>query len=203
MIKRQDLSGQRFGKLTVLEFAFTRKKHSYWRCICDCGNETVVECSSLKSGKSTSCGCNCITHHESTTRLYKIYRKMRERTEYNKSNRWKNYGGRGIKVCDDWCNSYEAFRDWAVYNGYNDTLTLDRADVNGNYEPSNCRWVTPKEQARNTSVNVKFDGKSLTEWAEITGISHKLLWARINKLGWSVEKALSTPTRPMKRKQNG
>ena len=98
MIKRQDLSGQRFGKLTALEFAFTRKKHSYWKCICDCGNETVVECSSLKSGKSTSCGCKCITHHESTTRLYKIYRKMRERTEYKKSNRWKNYGGRGIKV---------------------------------------------------------------------------------------------------------
>ena len=195
MFKRQDLSGQRFGKLTVLEFAFTRKKHSYWNCICDCGNETIIEASSLKSGKSTSCGCNCITHHESKSRLYKIYRKMRERTEYESSNRWDDYGGRGIKVCDDWVNSYESFRDWALTNGYDNTLSIDRIDVNGNYEPSNCRWVDSKTQARNTRSNIKFNGKTLTEWAEITGINHKVLWARINKLGWTLEKALSTPTR--------
>lgn len=110
---------------------------------------------------------------------------------------YKNYGGRGIQVCPEWKASFEVFRDWALANGYQDDLTLDRKDVNGNYEPSNCRWATKKQQANNTrkSLYLEFNGevKTAKEWADELGLNYNTLYSRITTKGWSVEKALTTP----------
>lgn len=137
------------------------------------------------------------THGMSTTRLYYLWRSMKERCCLPSQDNYKRYGGRGIKVCDEWINNFEAFRDWAYRNGYNDSLSIDRIDNNGDYTPNNCRWVTLKEQARNTRGNhyVEFMGqrKTLVELSEEYNVNYDLLKTRINKLHWSIEKALFTP----------
>lgn len=203
-----DLTGQRFGRLVVEGRDHTRAKWVYWICRCDCGKKKSVIGASLKSGGTRSCGClhdenskntKWKTHGESGTRLYRKWQSMKARCYQPNSTKYKNYGGRGITVCDQWRSDYAAFRDWALANGYEDGLTIDRIDVNGNYEPSNCRWTTQKKQQNNRSNNrmLTYNGetKSLTEWAEDTGISEMVLRARITKLGWSVERALTEPVK--------
>lgn len=157
MGKLVDLTGQRFGRLTVIERAGTKKGHATWLCICDCGKESTVKGSSLTSGMTRSCGCLYkavnqtgahTTHNGSKDRLYNIWRTMRQRCQNPNSTKFADYGGRGIKVCEEW-QSYPVFRDWALSHGYSDDLSIDRINVNGNYEPSNCRWATAKVQANN------------------------------------------------------
>lgn len=157
MGKLIDLTGQRFGKLTVIERAGTKNKHVTWRCICDCGKETIVKGNSLTSGLTRSCGCLYrainqagahTTHGGSADRLYNIWRAMRQRCQNPNSTKFADYGGRGIRVCGEW-QSYPAFRDWALSHGYADDLSIDRIDFNGNYEPNNCRWATVKVQNNN------------------------------------------------------
>lgn len=213
MGKLIDLTGQRFGRLVVLNRASGPVKkgcHVKWRCQCDCGKEIVTSSSNLRMGASTSCGCwriERLTEHFNSqnpcfgaykTRLYSIYINMLSRTGNPRVPSYKNYGGRGIQVCQAWKDNYKAFFDWAVANGYDDTLTLDRIDVNGGYFPNNCRWVTPKVQANNTRVNhiLKFKGNSMTlaEWGDATGIPRSVLYKRL-KRGWSVEKVLTEPLR--------
>lgn len=138
---------------------------------------------------------NYVTYGFSHTRIDNIYKSMISRC-YNKSNnRYENYGGRGIVVCDEWKNDKIKFFEWAFSNGYAENLTLDRINVNGNYEPSNCRWSTQKVQQNNRSNNrfVEFNGRTHTlgEWSEITGIKLATIWNRLNS-GWSVEDALTT-----------
>lgn len=152
----QDLTGKRFGKLTVIRrYGTDRYKRVIWLCRCDCGNETIAAGTPLKNGHKKSCGCY---KYEATfihgfankgNRLYNIWDKMNYRCVNVNYHRYKDYGGRGIKVCNEWKNSFVIFRDWALSNGYADNLTLDRIDVNGNYEPSNCRWITNAEQQKN------------------------------------------------------
>ena len=130
-------------------------------------------------------------------RLYSIYHNMKNRCYYKKSNRYCLYGGKGIQVCDEWYNSYKAFKKWAYDNGYNSNLTIDRIDNNGNYEPNNCRWVNYKEQSRNYSRNViityKGESKPLCDWAEKLGIKYGTLYRRLIIKKMDIDKAFNKP----------
>lgn len=195
-----NLIGQVFGRLTVLSKAESKNGRTHWVCICSCGNTVTVNGHYLQNGTKKSCGClqaetrskNRTTHHASKTRLYNIYRGMKGRCLNKRNDKFRHYGGRGISVAPEWLQDYESFRDWALANGYRDDLTLDRIDVNGNYEPSNCRWVTMREQTRNTRFNTKYKEKCISEWAEIVGIRPEAISHRLQR-GWSFEKAISTP----------
>lgn len=203
-----DMTGIKYGRLTPIRFK-RENGTTLWYCKCDCGNYKWVDGSKVRLGHTTSCGCykNIATkkHGMTKTRIHNIWCGIRYRCEYKKNDHYADYGGRGIRVCEEWHgdDGFNAFYKWAVGSGYEDGLSIDRIDVNGNYEPSNCRWVSQKEQCNNKRNNVLLtvngETHTQTEWAEITGISPDLIHARITKLGWRVEKALKTPVRPNKR----
>lgn len=154
-----DLTNQRFGKLVAkYRVESDKNRHARWYCECDCGGKTIAYATSLVRGQSLSCGCESsratigprsVIHGESNTRLYRIWKGMKERCNNPNNQKYDLYGGRGIKVCDTWLNNYAIFSAWAKENGYADELTIDRINVDGNYEPENCRWATYSEQNRN------------------------------------------------------
>lgn len=204
MQKRIDLKGQTFGKLTVISYAGTNKRgRAMWNCICECGRNTTPSGSDLISGHTKSCGCSRHGEHNKkskkhggrNTRLYRIWHGMKTRIKNTNCKSWKDYGGRGIEVCEEW-DSFENFRDWAIENGYKDNLTLDRIDNNGNYNPENCRWITQKENDRNKRNNkiLEYRGekKTIAEWAEYANISYSTLKTRLRK-GMSITEAIETP----------
>lgn len=151
----KNLTGQTFGHLTVIERAGqTKSGNVRWRCICDCGKETIVTGSFLLNGNTRSCGHIKIKHREQDARLYSVWANIKNRCYNPHDIQYYNYGGRGITVCNEWRISFDAFKEWAVAHGYDKSApygkcTIDRIDVNGNYEPSNCRWVDMKVQASN------------------------------------------------------
>lgn len=202
MGKMNDLTGQRFGRLIALYPTEKRiRRRVVWHCKCDCGKYKDVDSLSLIQGDTTSCGCFATeilikrntTHGDSSTRLYRIFSGMISRCKYPSATEYEDYGGRGITVCDEW-KDYNNFKQWAMSNGYTDELTLERNDVNGNYCPNNCKWVTMNEQSNNkrSSHFLTYNGmtKTIAQWADLLGINYGTLQSRINKLGWSVEDAL-------------
>ncbi len=202
----KNLTGRRFGRLVAIEPLEERSPNGYvmWRCKCDCGNEAIVQSRYLVSGGTKSCGCYSKeihskmlkTHGGTGKRLFNVYLTMKGRCTNPNAHEYENYGGRGIKVCDEWMD-YEAFEKWALANGYQEDkrgkCTLDRIDVDGDYEPSNCRWVTMKTQQRNKRNNVLIthNGEThcMSEWAEIAGIKYITFVKRINA-GWNMDRAL-------------
>ncbi len=207
----EDLVNKRFGMWTVISRAQDRiikgNRHiRYWNCVCDCGTQREVKEQSLTSGKSTACGCtrkdhlrigasiNNRTHGMTDTRLYRIHRHIINRCTNPNDISYKNYGARGITVCEQW-HSFESFASWALSSGYNDTLSIDRIDVEKGYSPENCRWATIEEQSRNKRnvLYYEFNGEShcLSEWAELFEMSYKKLWKRVHN-GWDIETALTT-----------
>lgn len=199
---KNDLSGRQFGFLRVLHRSLDRgggcKPVVKFTCQCVCGNQLDVKSDALLSGHTASCGCKKIKHGFSRKeRLYQTWKNMRQRCNNPNRPDYKRYGGRGITICEEW-NDYTTFRDWAMSNGYDDTLSIDRIDVNGNYEPSNCRWVDNFVQANNVRDNrqIHYQGNTYTmaDFARKIGLSDASLQHRLDR-GWSIDKIVSTPQR--------
>ena len=207
--KEVDITCQRFGKLIALRKNGQDKwQRNMWLCLCDCGEYATITIGNLTSGNSTSCGCGHDghpKHHDYKNRLYHIWQKMKERCLNANCEAYRDYGGRGIAVCKEWLDDYVNFKQWALCNGYEETLTIERIDVNGNYDPNNCMWANRKQQSNNKRNNIilKLDGRSqtLSEWSEETGISYSCLRARKVR-GWDDYKTLTTPVRKNQTTQN-
>lgn len=207
-----DLTGKKFGRLTVIEQATSNNKNrTMWRCVCECGNETIVYSYHLRNGSSTSCGCfrrevasNRTTHGKTNSRIYHIWAMMKERCFCPTLEAYENYGGRGITVCDEWKNDFQAFYDWAIANGYKDDLTIDRINVDGNYEPSNCRWSTMEEQANNKRNNhyltARGETKTVAQWSKTLGLKIQVIRSRIH-YGWTDEDVLYRPVQIHKKRK--
>lgn len=203
--KKVDLLGQRFGKLVVAEKSESRGKHGevLWFCHCDCGNTRLAIAGNLRAGTAKSCGCESYEtrklHGMTKSRTFKSWDSMKQRCLNPNAPDFAGYGGRGIRICDRWLESFNNFlSDMGERpNG----KTLDRKDVNGNYEPSNCRWASRSEQQRNktNSLRIEWNGetRAVCEWAEITGLKAKIISERIS-VGWSAHDALTKPNRKAK-----
>lgn len=210
MSKLIDLTGKRYNNLVVIGRAENSKNGILiWKCLCDCGNITQVRGSNLKSGAVKSCGCRrknakpTLTHGMSHTRLYRIWAGMKARCYSRNIPSYKDYGARGIAVCEEWRHSFESFAEWANNNGYSDNMTIERKDIDGDYCPHNCKWIPFNEQQGNRRIcrfyEYKGETKNLAEWCRCLNLSYSVIHNRINKLGWDFERAISEPVHIEKR----
>lgn len=226
MVKvKEDMTGWKMwehgisdSKITVIkqveDYISPQGKHrAQWLCECNCSKHTIFVAlgNGIRTGHVKSCGCWNIEYHQkhsdSQSRLYHVWQAIIQRCHNPSNAHYKNYGMRGIVVCEQWKNSYETFRDWALINGYDSEAkrgryTIERINVNGNYCPENCKWATQKEQQFNKRNNriIEFNGecRTATEWGDITGFGYHVIQRRIDVYGWSIEKALTTPIRKYK-----
>lgn len=210
-MKVVNIIGEKFGRLTVKERVGIKGKSSLWLCQCDCGNYKEVTLQNLRQGtklcgcltkeissergKKSNIGIRSTKHGKFGTKLYNVWSGMKRRCYNCNSNYYKEYGGRGIIVCDEWKNGFQNFYNWSINNGYKDGLSIDRINTNGNYEPSNCRWATWKEQQNNRRNNIRIEymGKKYTfaELSKILGIKERTLRGRYEK-GWSDKQITDT-----------
>ena len=208
--------GMKFGKLTVREIVVNGNTNQRkYLCDCECGGTKITSEDNLRRGHCRSCGCLYKGHGGSKkknifmgsdSKLYRTWSGIKSRCFDQNSHNYHNYGGRGITMCDEWKNDYNTFKKWALHNGYNESrgrdCSIDRIDTNGNYEPSNCRWATAKEQANNTRRNtiVEYDGKrmSLSQWADYLKMDYSSFMSRWVR-GWTMEKNVNTPVRHYKK----
>ncbi|MYW24988.1 hypothetical protein GTY48_15580 [Bacillus thuringiensis] len=180
-----DLTGKTFGRLTVLSLSHKARNGTYFNCICECGVEKKVVRNKLTTGKTVSCGCyhkeKVTKHGDHKTRLYGIWKGMKDRCFLPTKKRYEDYGGRGITVCKEWLD-YSNFKEWSMSNGYEEHLTIERKDFNGNYTPNNCEWIPLEEQLKNTrrSVFITYEGETrvLSDWARYFGINYQTLKGR-------------------------
>lgn len=192
--------------ITILTRAPNKGGKTMYYCLCHCGNLFKTSQSHLHSGHTISCGCILkytskilhTTHGKTETRLRRIWNSMKQRCYNNNIPQYKDWGGRGIAVCDEWRDDFQAFYDWSMANGYDDNLSIDRIDNDGNYEPNNCQWATRKQQARNKRNNVyityKGVSKTANEWAEYLGVNPNSFKNRISRK-WDIDKIFNQPYR--------
>ena len=208
-----NILGNKYGLLTVKSLHSTDNKgREYYACECECGNTCIAQLTHLTTGNTKSCGCyrkqvaksRFTTHGCSSHSLHGIWNMMKQRC-YNKNNcSYPNYGGKGIRVCDNWFYDFNNFFTWAINNGYKQGLTLDRKRVGGDYEPSNCRWVGQTEQQNNRSNNIHITYRGVTlglaQWADKLGIKYATLYKRIVINKWDPAKAFTTDVKIYNRK---
>lgn len=213
MSKLIDLTGKKFGRLTVIERVGTHiascgAKAPTWLCKCECGRDCIVMANSLRSGKTKSCGCirrersNGLKHGLKGTRIYDIWQNMKQRCNNPNNPVYRIYGAEGKTVCEEWIdkkNGFINFYNWSMSHGYEEDLTIDRIDNTLGYSPSNCRWTTMKEQNNNTRRNklIEYNCKkqNMKQWSEELGINYGTLQSRISN-GWSIEETLTIPPNP-------
>ena len=201
-MKMKNFDGMRFGRHVVIRRDHKDNNGRWWfLCKCDCGKEFMMR----QGHVIEECGCGCEKgspkHRGSNTRLYGIWCDMKARCYNHNVDSYPNYGGRGITVCPEWLHNFTAFQKWSFENGFKEEAafgecTIDRIDGDGNYEPSNCRWVTQKIQSNNERNNrrITYNGETHTiaEWAEILGVNYHTLYTRIDR-GWSLEEVFTLP----------
>lgn len=193
-MKKVDLTGERFGKLLVLSKGENKGKNTTWKCACDCGTIRDYLTYNLISGKSKSCGCQRIetlskiftTHGGAGTRLYSIFKGITQRCRNKNNPAYVYYGNKGVDICKEWENNFSTFKEWAEKNGYTDEKSIDRIDPNGNYEPSNCRWVSMQKQQNNklnsAFITINEEKLTIAEWAEINKTNKQTLYSKFYRL---------------------
>lgn len=192
--------------ITILTRAPNKGNKTMYYCLCHCGKLFKTSQSNISSGSTTSCGCvlkyrrgkSSIIHGKTNTKIYNVYKAICRRCYYSKDMSYKNYGARGIAVCNEWKDDFMAFYNWSVCNGYKEGLQIDRIDNNGNYEPSNCRWVTCKENCNNrrSNIYITYKGmtKTATEWADYLGVNRKAFNSRLRRK-WDIDRVFNQPYR--------
>lgn len=204
MKQTTEITNNKYGKLRAIKKVESRKGREYWLFRCDCGNEKVIRKSHVTSGATLSCGClnkEAITKHgigNKNNKIYRLWEGIKRRAFNSNYSQYKDYGGRGITMCEEWAENPLCFYNWCIQNGYKEGLEIDRIDNNKGYSPDNCRFTDRFTQSRNKRSNVVIEcngiKKCLMDWAIDKGIKYDTLRSRIFTYKWDIERALNETT---------